>query len=49
LAIMKKLRARTTIEVNAAAIQSISEPSEMFKAITVDIGTEFHEYEQLES
>jgi IS30 family transposase len=48
-AIIKKLRARTTIEVNEAAIQAISEHREMFRTITFDNGTEFHDYKQLES
>ena len=48
-AIIKKLKARTTLEVNAAAIQAISEHRKMFRTITFDNGTEFHDYKQLES
>jgi IS30 family transposase len=48
-AIIKKLKARTTIVVNAAAIQAISENRKMFKTITFDNGTEFHDYKQLEA
>jgi IS30 family transposase len=47
-AIIKKLRARTTIEDNAAAFQAISEHRRMFRTITFDSGTEFHDYKQLE-
>ena len=48
-AIIKKLMARTTLEVNAAAIHAISEHRKMFRTITFDNGTEFHDYKQLES
>ena len=48
-AIIKKLKARTTLEVNAAAIHAISEHRKMFRTITFDNGTEFHDYKQLES
>jgi IS30 family transposase len=41
-AIIKKLKARTTLEVNAAAIHAISEHRKMFR-------TEFHDCKQLES
>ena len=43
-AIVKKLKRRTTVEVNAAAIQAISEHRKMFRAITLDNGTELHDY-----
>jgi IS30 family transposase len=48
-AIIKKLKARTTLEANAASIQAISEHRKMFRTITFDNGTEFHDYKQLES
>jgi IS30 family transposase len=48
-AIIKKLKARTTLEVNAAAINAISEHRKMFRTITFDNGTEFHDYKRLES
>ena len=48
-AIIKKLRARTTLELNAAAIHAITEHRKMFRTITLDNGTEFHDYKQLES
>jgi IS30 family transposase len=48
-AIIKKLRARKTLEVNAAAIHAITEHRKMFRTITLDTGTEFHDYKQLES
>ncbi|MCT0230222.1 IS30 family transposase [Synechococcus sp. CS-1324] len=48
-AIIKKLKARTTLEVNAAAINAIAEHRRMFNTITFDNGTEFHDYKQLES
>jgi IS30 family transposase len=37
------------LEVNAAAIHAISEHRKMFRTITFDNGTEFHDYKQLES
>jgi IS30 family transposase len=48
-AIITRLKARTTLEVNAAAVQAISEHRKMFKTITFDNGTEFHDYKQLET
>jgi IS30 family transposase len=40
-AIIKKLRARKTLEVNAAAIHAITEHRKMFITFTLDTGTEF--------
>jgi IS30 family transposase len=48
-AIIKKLKVRTTLDVNAAAIHGITEHRKMFRMITLDNGTEFHDYKQLES
>ncbi|MFN9242528.1 MAG: IS30 family transposase [Cyanobacteriota bacterium] len=47
-AIIKKLRACTTLEVNAATIHAISDHRKMLRTITFDNGTEFHDYKQLE-
>jgi IS30 family transposase len=48
-AIIKKLKVCTTIDVNAAAIYGITEHRKVFRMITLDNGTEFHDYKQLES
>ena len=43
---INKLKAHTTLEVNAAAIQAISEHRKMFRTINFDNGTEYHDYKQ---
>jgi IS30 family transposase len=47
-AIIKKLASRTTAEVIQAAIAALREHEGKFKTITLDNGTEFHEYRTLE-
>ena len=47
-AIMKKLKARTKDEVTRAATRAIRRHCRMFKTITFDNGTEFHDYQLLE-
>ena len=47
-AIIKKLASRTTAEVIQAAIAALREHEGKFKTITLDNGTEFHEYKTLE-
>lgn len=48
-AIIKKLKAHISLQVNAAANQAISEHGKMFSPITFDAGTEFHDCKQLEA
>ena len=47
-AIIKKLKARTKDEVTRAATRAIRSHCGMFKTITFDNGTEFHDYAKLE-
>jgi len=47
--IIKKIRARTTQQVNAACIAAIREHGRKFVSITFDNGTEFHAYKDLEN
>jgi IS30 family transposase len=47
--VIKKLKARTTLEANTAAFQAIAEHRKIFKTIAFDNGTEFHDYKQLEA
>lgn len=47
-AIIKKLASRTTAEVIQAAIAALREHERNFKTITLDNGTEFHDYKALE-
>jgi len=46
--IIKKIHARTAVEVNKACIAAIREHGRKFISITFDNGTEFHGYKQLE-
>lgn len=48
LSIIKKLRSRTVDCVNAAALSAIDEHPFHFKTLTLDNGTEFHGYKELE-
>jgi transposase, IS30 family len=48
LAIIKKLESRTAAEVNRAAAEAIREHEGQFKTLTLDNGTEFHGYKELE-
>jgi IS30 family transposase len=48
LAIIKKLESRTAAEVNRAAAEAIKEYEGNFKTLTLDNGTEFHGYKELE-
>lgn len=48
LAIIKKLESRTAAEVNRAAADAIREYEGNFKTLTLDNGTEFHGYKDLE-
>lgn len=47
--IIKKVKARTTLQVNAACITAIREHGKKFISITFDNGTEFHAYKELEN
>lgn len=47
-AIIKKLRARNTHEVTRAATRAIRRHCRNFKTLTLDNGTEFHDYALLE-
>lgn len=47
-AIIKKLRARTTDQVTCAASAAMSEQTGRFHTLTLDNGTEFHNYKALE-
>lgn len=44
-----KLKARTTSELNKRTIQLIQQQTRPVRSITADNGTEFHQYEQIES
>ena len=44
-----KLKARTTRELNKRTIQLIQQQTRPVRSITADNGTEFHQYEQIES
>jgi IS30 family transposase len=46
--IIKKLKARTKDEVTQAAMLAITEHQHMFQTISLDNGTEFHDYAKLE-
>jgi len=46
---MKKLQARTTAEVTAAATRAITEPADRFHTLTRDNGTEFQDYKNARS
>jgi transposase, IS30 family len=46
--VIKKIKAKTTAEVSAAAIRSIRKHNRKFKTITFDNGTEFHGYKKIE-
>ena len=48
LVVIGKLPSRTTIAVNARAINLIAGRRTMFKTITADNGTEFHNYPEIE-
>ena len=48
LAIIKKLESRTAAEVNRAAAEAIKEHEGHFQTLTLDNGTEFHGYKELE-
>jgi len=48
LAIIKKLESRTAAEVNRAAAEAIKEHEGHFQTLTLDNGTEFHGYRELE-
>jgi IS30 family transposase len=48
LAIIKKLESRTAAEVIRAATDAIKEHEANFKTLTLDNGTEFHGYKELE-
>jgi IS30 family transposase len=48
LAIIKKMDSRTTDSVTEAALPAIKEHKAYFKTLTLDNGTEFHEYKVLE-
>jgi IS30 family transposase len=45
---MKKLSARTKEQASAALQQAIRQAGELVKTITLDNGTEFHDYERVE-
>jgi hypothetical protein len=47
-AIVKKLKARNKEEVTKAALRAIQTHSRQFKTLTLDNGTEFHNYAVLE-
>lgn len=47
-AILKKLKARNAREVNRAAARAIRRHCRNFKTLTLDNGTEFHDYAKLE-
>lgn len=47
-AIIKKLRARNTREVTRAATRALRRHASSFKTLTLDNGTEFHDYAELE-
>jgi IS30 family transposase len=47
-AVIKKLTARTTAEVSRAATRAIRRHCARFKTLTLDNGTEFHDYARLE-
>jgi transposase, IS30 family len=49
LAIIKKIVARTAENVAAAAKQAISRHKDKFITLTLDNGTEFHNYQQIEA
>ena len=48
-AVIKKLRARTTAQVTRAASQALREHAGRFHTLTLDNGTEFHDYKKLEA
>lgn len=48
-AVIKKIAARTCAEVTAAALQAIREHADRFQTLTLDNGTEFHDYKQIEA
>jgi len=48
-AVIKKVHAKTAVEVSAAAIRSIRKHHLKFKTITFDNGTEFHGYKKIEN
>ena len=48
LVIIKKITARTAEQVTEVIIEAIRENSCMFKTITLDNGTEFHGYKEIE-
>ena len=48
-AIIKKLHSRTALEVNTAIVEVFKQHIRDFKTITFDNGTEFHDYQTLES
>lgn len=47
-ALIRKLRARTMAQATAGALSVIARMTRRFKTITLDNGTEFHDYEQWE-
>lgn len=48
LVIIKKISSRTADQVTSVIIKAIREHPEMFKTITFDNGTEFHDYKTIE-
>jgi len=48
-AVIKKLISRTTTQVTTAASQAIKEQAGKFHTLTLDNGTEFHDYKTLEA
>jgi transposase, IS30 family len=48
-AVIKKLPARTATNVTAAALKAVRQHSHRFKTLTLDNGTEFHGYKNLEA
>lgn len=48
-AILKKLKARNAREVNRAAVRALRRHGRNFKTLTLDNGTEFHDYADLEA
>lgn len=48
LAIIGKLRSRTTAAVNARALSIIGPRRDLFESVTADNGTEFHDYAAIE-
>lgn len=48
-AIIKKLTARTSAQVTLAASQALTEQAGRFHTLTLDNGTEFHDYKTLEA